>query len=217
MTQAVAQPESAPAARTPFRVTLHQMECCNCNHGCGCQFAGFPDQAGCEFLIGFQIIDGKFGDVALDGARGVVVCKYPGAIHEGNGDVALFLDRSLRPEQLQALGGILSGQHGGMPWEALAGTIGKFTGPVLETIEMTVDGTHSRFRIPGVVDAQQTPLRDAVSGDEKEVHITYPKGGFMWNDGSVCTTSAMQVDFSGLKFRHPGRYACYARTQWTNQ
>lgn len=205
------------AARTPYRVTLHQIECCNCNHGCGCQFAGYPDRGSCEFLIGFEMIDGKFGSVPLAGARGVIVCKYPGAIHEGNGTVVLFLDRRLKPEQVEAVATILSGQMGGMPWEALAGTIGSFTGPVLETIEMTVNGTHSRYRIPGVVEAEQTPIRDAVSGQDKEVHIVYPKGGFFWNDGSVCTTSTMKVRYGGVAFEHPGRYACYARATWTNQ
>jgi hypothetical protein len=205
------------AARTPYRVTLHQIECCNCNHGCGCQFAGYPDRGSCEFLIGFEMIDGKFGSVPLAGARGVIVCKYPGAIHQGNGTVVLFLDRRLKPEQVEAVATILSGQMGGMPWEALAGTIGSFTGPVLETIEMTVNGTHSRYRIPGVVEAEQTPIRDAVSGQDKEVHIVYPKGGFFWNDGSVCTTSTMKVRYGGVAFEHPGRYACYARATWTNQ
>lgn len=214
-TPAAASPGAA--TRTPYRVTLHQMECCNCNHGCGCQFAGYPDRDSCEFLIGFEIIEGRFGSVPLAGARGVVVCEYPGAIHEGNGKVALFLDRSLKPEQVDAVAAILSGQMGGMPWEALAGTVSSFTGPLLERIEMTVNGTQSAYRIADVLDVQQAPLRDAVSGEEKEVHIVYPKGGFMWNDGSVCTTSAMKVRYGEIAFEHPGRYACYARTTWTNQ
>jgi hypothetical protein len=205
------------AARTPYRVTLHQIECCNCNHGCGCQFAGYPDHGSCEFLIGFEIIDGQFGTVPLAGARGVVVCKYPGAIHEGKGEVVLFLDRALKPKQVEAVATILSGQMGGMPWEALAGTIASFTGPLLESIEMTVNGTRSSYRIPGVLEAQQEPIRDAVSGQERDVHIVYPKGGFMWNDGSVCTTSTMQIRHGDIAFAHPGRYACYARTTWTNQ
>jgi hypothetical protein len=100
-TAAAASP--ALAARTPYRVTLHQMECCNCNHGCGCQFAGYPDRGSCEFVIGFEIIDGRLGTVQLAGARGIVVCKYPGAIHQGNGKVTLFLDRALKPEQLVAV------------------------------------------------------------------------------------------------------------------
>jgi hypothetical protein len=204
-------------ARTPFRVRLHQMECCNCNHGCGCQFAGYPDGGSCEFLIGFEIIDGKFGAVPLAGARGVLVSRYPGAIHQGNGAAVLFLDRSLKPNQVEALATILSGRMGGMPWEALAGTLTSFTGPALQPIEMTVSGTHSSYRIPGVLEVQQTPLRDAVSGQEKEVHIVYPKGGLMWNDGSVCTTSAMKVRHGHVAFAHPGRYACYARATWTNQ
>src|SRR5205807_1836117 len=80
---------------------------------------------------------------------------------------------------------ILSGKLGGMPWEALAGTIGKFEGPVRKPIEINVAGEKSSVRIPGAVELQLTPFRDVVSGQEKEVHIVYPKGGFFWNDAKM--------------------------------
>lgn len=209
-------PSSVPT-RTPYRVALHHLECCNCNHGCNCQFGGYPDLGSCEFMLGFQVIDGQYGPVRLDGVKFVVACMYPKAIHEGNGKVALFIDEQASPEQVDALATILSGQAGGMPWEALAGTIASFQGPIRKRIEMTVKGTRSGFRIPGVLEMQQTPLKDAVSGDEKEVQIVYPKGGFMWDSGNVCTTAAMQFQLGDMKFSHPGRYACSATAKWTNQ
>ncbi|HEX5387498.1 MAG TPA: DUF1326 domain-containing protein, partial [Gemmatimonadales bacterium] len=216
MTQAT-QPTPSSAARTPYHVTLNQIECCNCNHGCNCQFGGFPDHGNCEFVLGFEITGGQFGAVPLAGVRMAAVCLYPKAIHEGNGRVVLFVDERARPEQVEAVAKIMSGQHGGMPWEALAATITSFTGPVVRPIEMKVDGTRSSFRVPGAVEVVQTPIRDSVSGQEKEVHIVYPKGGFMWNDGSICTTSTMSVDYDGIRFHHEGRYACFAPTKWANQ
>jgi hypothetical protein len=209
-------PTKAPA-KTPYRVKLHHIECCNCNHGCNCQFGGFPDKGACEFMLGFQVIEGRYGEVRLDGTKFIAACMYPKAIHEGNGKVALFIDDKATPEQTDALTAILSGQAGGMPWEALAGTIGSFQGPIHKPIEMTVSGTHSGFRIPGVLEMRQTPIKDAVSGQDKEIQIVYPKGGLMWDQGNICTTAAMRADFGEIRFTHPGGYACYAIANWTNQ
>jgi hypothetical protein len=209
----------APAAtvRTPFRVKLHQLECCNCPHGCNCQFEGYPNEGKCEFLVGWEAIEGSFGDVGLEGVRFVAGCKYPKAIHEGGGTVVLFVDESARPDQVDAVASILSGQHGGMPWEALAGTIESFTGPIRAPIDMQVDGRRSSFRVRGSVDVRFQPLRDVLSGEEKEVHIVYPKGGFFWNDGDICTTESMRIEHDAMRFEHPGRYSAYAVANWTNQ
>jgi hypothetical protein len=205
------------ATRAPYKVAVHHMECCNCSHGCNCQFEGYPNAGKCEFLIGWQVIEGRFGAIVLDGVRFIVAAMYPKAIHEGNGRVVLFVDAKARQDQVQAIAAILSGQAGGMPWEAIAGTVASFKGPVVKPIEMTVNGTKSSFSVPGVLEVVQTPILDAVSGEEKEVHITYPKGGFMWNDGSICTTSAMRLQYEDMAFDHKQHYASYAKAQWTNQ
>ena len=103
-----------------------------------------------------------------------------------------------------------------MPWEALAGTVTSFDGPVRARIEMQVNGTRSSFRIPGVVELQQTPIKNIVSGEDSEVHIVYPKGGFFWNDGNVCTTATMNASHGTHRFAHPGKYAAHAIARWHN-
>jgi hypothetical protein len=208
---------SAPAvSRTDYRVRLDQIECCSCPPGCNCQFAGIPNNGYCEFLIGFRVREGHFGPVKLDGATFALAIRYPGAIHEGNGHVALFVDQKASPAQVDAIAGILSGQHGGMPWEALAATVTRFEGPIRAPIELKVDGTRSSFRVPGVLEVRQTPIKDIVSGAEKEVQIRYPQGGFFWNTGNICTTAVMQVHHGDLQFEHPGGYACHAEANWSN-
>jgi hypothetical protein len=207
-----------PAALTAtrFDVVLDQIESCNCPPNCPCQFAGKPTNGSCHFLIGYHVQKGTFGSVRLDGARFVVICLYPGAIHEGNGSVVLFVDDSLTEAQTDAITQILSGKHGGMPWEALAATVTAFEGPVRSKIEMIVNGTRSSFRIPKVLELQQTPLTDSVSGTEKEVHIVYPQGGFFWNDGNVCKTATMTASHGKIRFAHPGGYSAHAIAHWTN-
>jgi len=49
------------------------------------------------------------------------------------------------------------------------------------------------------------------------VHITYPKGGFFWNDARVATTTAMRAEHGGLQLEWPGKYAAAAEVNWTNQ
>jgi hypothetical protein len=211
------QTESATPVRTPYRARLHHMECCNCKHGCNCQFMGWPNEGYCEFLVGYEVAEGSYGEVDLRGVRFVVACKYPGAIHEGGGTVVLFVDERATPEQVEAVATILSGQAGGMPWEALAGTIEKLEGPIRAPIEMKVDGARSWYRVPDVLEVRMEPMKDVVSGKDKEVHIVYPQGGFFWDDGNICTTGTMRIDHDAVSFEHPGRYSAYAVCNWSNQ
>ena len=204
-------------ARTPYRVKAESVEACNCPHGCNRQFAGFPNEGKCEFIIGYEVKDGWFGSVSLNGVRAVVAAKYPKAIHEGNGHVVLFVDEQASQAQVDAFTAILSGKMGGMPWEALAGTIVRFEGPIRKRVEIQIAGERSAVRVPGSVDLRLTPLKDPMSGADKEVHIVYPKGGFFWNDAKVATTETMRAEHGSLRLEWPNRYAAAAEVNWTNQ
>src|SRR3954465_2868221 len=131
---------AAPAAKTSYRVKAESIEACNCHHGCNCQFEGIPNEGKCEFIIGYEVMDGRVGDVSLNGLRAVIAAKYPKAIHEGNGHVVALVDDKASDEQVSAFAPLLTGQLGGMPWEAIAATVSKLEGPIRNTIEITVDG-----------------------------------------------------------------------------
>jgi hypothetical protein len=204
-------------ASVPWRMTVHNIEGCNCSRGCGCQFKGFPDDGGCEAIIAGEVKEGKYGDVALQGVRYAIAFIYPKAIHEGNGKVAVFIDEKASDKQADAITMILSGQAGGMPFEALAGTIAVLEGPVRKPIDIKVNGTRSTAKIPGVLEIRQTPIRDAISGQEKEVQIVYPKGGFFWDTGNIATTDVLEANYGPVKFRHGGGFASYAVASWSNQ
>jgi hypothetical protein len=207
---------AAAQGRTAYEVKAISIEACNCQHGCNCQFVGIPNEGKCEFIIGFEVTDGRVGDVSMTGVRAVVAAKYPKAIHEGNGHVVLFIDDKASQAQADAFASILSGQLGGMPWEALAGTIGKFDGPIRKPVEIRAAGEKSLVRVPGSVDLQLTPIKDVASGEEKEVHIVYPKGGFFWNDAKIATTVTMKAEHGDLKLEWPNRYAAAADVRWSN-
>lgn len=208
---------SEAGTRTSFKVKAMSLEACSCAHGCNCQFGGFPNEGICHFLIGYEVSDGKFGDVDLNGVKLVVAAKYPNAIHEGNGHIALFVDDKATPEQVNAIATICTGAQGGMPWEALAPTVTKLEGPIQKPIEINFDGARSSYRIPGVLECQATSLKNSVTGEDNEVHITYPKGGFFWNDGHAVTTKTMKISWGDLNFEYPAKFAAVAEVNWTNQ
>lgn len=210
-------PATETAAKVAYRMKADYLEACNCQHGCNCQFVGFPNEGKCEFVVGWQVKDGQFGDVSLNGVRVALVAKYPKAIHEGNGHVVLFIDANARPDQADAIVSILSGKMGGMPWEALAATVTRFEGPIRRPVNLELAGERSRLRVPGAIECILTPIKDAVSGDEKQVHIVYPTGGFLWNDGAIATTEMLRVTHGDASFEWPHRYAAAAEINWTNQ
>ncbi|MCG9731160.1 DUF1326 domain-containing protein [Shewanella sp. Isolate13] len=199
-----------------WSLNMHQIETCNCNHGCGCQFAGFPDFGSCEALLGFMINHGHLNQIKLDGLKLVLALKWPGAIHEGNGTCILFIDSSATEEQVTALATIFSGAAGGMPLEALASTFTTVVGPVIVDINMDTSEESPSFDVDGIMKVQQKPLLNPVTGENQHVHISFPDGGFIWNDGRIGTTESMWLKHDALSFNHPGKFAAKANVQWPN-
>ncbi len=205
------------ATQTPYRVKGVFLETCNCDSGCNCNFGGFPDHGSCEALIGIKIDEGKIGEVDLSGVKVVLAVKWPKAIHEGDGAAAIYIDESATEEQVGGIATILTGQAGGMPWEILATTLSSLDGPHMKTINMDVNGRNSGFSIDGICEVKFTPLINPVTGDENEVHIVFPGGGLIWDDGDNAKTSVMKVDTGAIKFDHSGQSAIFAPVEWTNQ
>ena len=203
--------------QTPYKVKGVFLESCNCDSGFNCNFGGFPDHGSCEAVVGIQIDEGNIGDTDLSGMKLVLVVKWPKAIHEGDGAAAIYIDESASEEQVGGIATILTGQAGGMPWEVLATTLSSLDGPHMKSIKMDVNGRNSGFSIDGICEVKFTPLLNPVTGDENEVHIVFPGGGMIWDDGDNAKTSVMNVDTGAIKFDHSGQSAIFAPVEWTNQ
>jgi hypothetical protein len=57
----------------------------------------------CTGAVGFKVGHGAYGDERLDGLAAVVAVTWPGAIHEGNGVSAIFIDKGASTPQRDAL------------------------------------------------------------------------------------------------------------------
>jgi hypothetical protein len=197
-----------------WRIKAKYYEACNCAYGCPCNMNGFPTHGKCEGTIAFQVLEGERDGVGLTGAKVAGSVKWPGAIHEGNGKLAVFIDGN--EQQQEALVAILTAQDPGLPWEILAATISEIHGPFFEKIEIEDRGTDSRVRVGNKLEVQMESFKNPVTSAKHEVHMVLPDG-FIFQDGHIATTSVNKVDADGVTFDHAGNNAYYADIEWSSE
>ena len=194
---------------------------CNCSYGCPSQFNGLPTHGNCRYVAGFQIEQGHFGDVKLDGLRAVTMATWPGAVHEGNGTMQMVIDERADARQRDALAKILTGQEtldmATMWWVYAAMSPTKLP-PIFAKIdlEIDVDGRSGRLEVPGMVSSKGVPIRNPVTGGEHRVRIDFPES-FEYKLGEIgsgtsTVTGALPMElkdswglFCRLHLSHKGR------------
>ena len=154
---------------------------CNCAYGCPCQFNALPTHGHCQAIGVVEIQDGRHGDTVLDGLTVAMIVKWPGAIHEGGGQVVPIVDERADEQQREALLRIMSGLDtvpGATFFQVFSMTFDKVHDPVFAPIEfeMDIDGRSARVNIPGWIEARGEPVRNPVTGEEQRARINLPNG-----------------------------------------
>ena len=154
---------------------------CNCSYGCPCQFNALPTHGFCCAVAGFQIEQGRFGDVKLDGLRAAGLYRWPGPVHEGNGTMQLIVDKSADARQREALLKIMNGQETeqfATMWFVFSAMSPNKLEPVFEKIDFVVDvdARRARLVIPGIVESVGEPIKNPVTGLEHRARIDIPHG-----------------------------------------
>jgi hypothetical protein len=201
--------------RVPWHIQGDYVEACNCDYGCPCNFNGFPSKGYCEAIVAFKIHTGSHGTTRLDGLAVYEVLKWPKAIHDGNGVVALFIDEKATEEQRNALIKIISGAEGGLPFEILATTVSEMKGPFFVPITFESNGTKTRVAVEGS-EAELTPHTNPVTGEDHEVHTVLPDG-FLWKDGLAAKSKTNVSRVEGVEFDWTGQNAYFAKYEWSNE
>ena len=154
---------------------------CTCEYGCNCQFDALPDKGHCHAVAGILIEEGHHGDTRLDGLRVAGIFKWPGPIHEGNGEAIAFVDIRADDAQRDALLRIMSGQDTdpfATMFAVFASTLAKFHDPVFTHIdfEVDVDARRGRLHIADYVEMVGEPIRNKITGKETRAQIVLPEG-----------------------------------------
>ena len=154
---------------------------CSCEYGCNCQFNALPDKGHCHAVAGIQIDAGHHADTRLDGLRIAAIFKWPGPIHEGNGEAIAFVDANASDAQRDALLKIMTGQDTdpfATMFAVYASTVTNMHAPVFTDIELelNIDGRKGRIHVDGYIDTTGEPIRNKVTGVESRAQIVLPAG-----------------------------------------
>ncbi len=154
---------------------------CNCSYGCPCQFNALPTHGFCCAVCGYEIEQGHFGDVKLDGLRSAGIYKWPGPVHKGNGTMQLIVDEKADARQRDALLKILTGQETkemATVWWVFSAMSPHKLEPIFAPIdfEVDVDARRARLVVPGIIESVGEPIRNPVTGLEHRVRIDLPSG-----------------------------------------
>jgi len=192
-------------ANVEWEVKAREFVNCNCDFGCPCQFNGRPTYGDCYALGGYQIDQGHFGDVKLDGLRAVQVWKWPGAVHEGNGSTLTIIDERADDEQREALRKILYGEEtkaGATVWNVFMSTMSNVLDPLYKPIEFEVDveQRQATLRVPGVLEAKGEPIRNPITGDTHRARIDLTDG-FEYSVAEVASGTATVTSGIPLEFK----------------
>ena len=134
------------------------VECCNCSVPCQCLWHEAPDDDICNAGVFWNIEDGEYGDVSLDGLTGGVLLDQEGVLFEGGWNVVLVLDEAADEAQSEALQLIFSGEAGGL-FGALSEMIDEVVDVVSLPFEYTSNDGHFEFEAGEAIsmEAQGSP------------------------------------------------------------
>ncbi len=205
-------------ARVEWRLKGEWIKNCNCAFGCPCDFNARPTNGNCKGLVGMHITEGHFGDVRLDGLSFCATVDFPGPLHEGNGTLQVILDERATPPQREALFGILSGQNSaeGTIFHIFSLIVSKMLDPIFAPIrfEFNMPGRRAKVSIPGVLETENEPIRNPVTGQPHRIQVVMPEG-FEHRGAEI--SSARIVSTGGIKFDVPQGHGSLAEVTQTPQ
>jgi hypothetical protein len=186
-----------------WRLNGRVLVACNCDWGCPCNFNARPTTGKCEGGWTWHVDQGSYGTVALDGLNFSVYAKWPGAIHEGNGEALILIDERADALQRKALEALLEGKIGG-PWQILGWTWPTIHGPYPVPYDLVFDGVKTRMKCGEYVDIECGPIRNPVTGAESYPGVSLPQG-IVFKSGDFGATTRFRVA-KGIEYDHSGRY-----------
>jgi hypothetical protein len=168
-------------AHVDWEIQGPELASCNCDWGCPCQFNARPTHGHCRAGVAIRVDKGHFGDVSLDGLKFALTAAWPGAIHEGKGEVQPVVDERADARQREAILKIMAGEEtepGATIFNVFATVIETIHEPLFRPIEFEVDieNRTGRFAVPGLVEARGEPIKNPVTGQPHRARVVLPHG-----------------------------------------
>ncbi|MCA0873916.1 DUF1326 domain-containing protein [Seohaeicola saemankumensis] len=187
-----------------WKIKALELANCNCNFGCPCQFSQLPSDGTCEAAAAFEFTEGHYGNVDLTGLRAAGVYKWPGPIHEGNGQMQLIIDEKATPEQRAALEAIMTGQDTeemATMWYIFSAMSPNKLETLYAPIDMSYDEASGKgsVKVPGVFETEVKPIPNIMTGDPHIISITLPHGFEFTEALMACGSTSTSGEIELLK------------------
>jgi hypothetical protein len=203
---------------TSWEIKGRELVNCSCEYGCNCQFNALPDKGHCHAVAGIQIDEGHHGETRLDGLRIAAIFKWPGPIHEGNGEAIAFVDANADEKQREALLRIMTGQDTdpfATMFAVYTSTVTRMNDPVFTDIdlELDIDGRKGRIFVKDYIETVGRPILNKATGVESRAQIVLPDG-FEYTVAEVGSASSRTQ--GPLKVEVTDTYGQFARLHLNN-
>ncbi len=170
-----------------------------------------PTEGHCDVPMIFQIHDGHFGQVRLNGTMVGVAIYTPGPMGLGDWTFGLYLDERATAEQREASEKIFSGQCGG--------PVGRFFEPLIKyrlpnrvvSMELGRDGGRGWARIPGILEVEY----EGIVGWDGSASWLDNLRHFVSKRLYTCRSSRSTFRDHDFDWNNSGRNAYYANFEWS--
>jgi hypothetical protein len=198
-------------ATSDWRLEGEWMKNCNCAFGCPCDFNALPTEGYCKGMVGMRITSGHFEKTKLDGLVFAATVDFPGALHEGNGQLQPIIDERATPEQREALFNIMSGKFSteGTLFHIFSLIVTKVHDPLFVPITFSFDkdGRVARLVAKGVLEIEVEPIKNPVTGAPHRVQVVMPEG-FEHKAAEVASADIRST--GAIKFETKGTHSSLA-------
>ncbi len=183
---------------------------CNCDYGCPCQFNALPTYDYCHGIGAFKIEEGFFGDIDMAGVNSVFMGKWPGPIHDGNGEMQIILDTKSSTKQRDAMKSILYGENTEpmtTSFYMYHSMMSKIHEPLIKDIQITVDISARKcfLQAEDIITTTVEPIKNPISKEELKATIVLPNGiEFKKSEMASGTTNGLGAFKSVFKDSYSG-------------
>jgi hypothetical protein len=185
---------------------------CNCDYGCPCNVNGRPTTGKCEGGWTWQIEQGVYSDVRLDGLSLGLYANWPAAIHEGNGVATSLIDDRANTAQREALQALVEGRSAG-PWAIFRKTFKELHGPDYVTYEVDSESRLPRVRAGDALTIETEYIRNPVTKETVHPRLAMPEG-LLVKDIALVASKHFKLSADKVRYDHSGRYAAFGFFQY---
>jgi hypothetical protein len=185
---------------------------CNCEYGCPCNVNGRPTTGKCEGGWTWQIEQGKYGEIKLDGLNVGLYANWPAAIHEGNGIATSLVDERADPQQREALSALVEGRAAG-PWAIFRKTFKEVHGPHVVRYEVQTESRLPTVRGGDKLAIETEWIRNPVTKETTHPRLELPEG-LLVKDLALVGSKRFKLDAGEVSYEHSGRYAAFGFFQY---